>query len=209
MNIDADIDVPLKDPWASPPATPGPRPRHAAADRADRDPAESVACWPAPAGGTDLGGTDLGGTELGGTRLGGTETGPATIGDPGRAHAEVRPRLRLDPAQPPDTVADHGTAVSLEVRAASVRGLSHRDSGTPRQDAYGFALSADEQHLIVVVADGVSAGVLSHEAASFVGRRGPREVARHLDAGTPADQLPWPRSSRRSPPPSWPRAPAA
>ncbi|WP_229072853.1 protein phosphatase 2C domain-containing protein [Actinoplanes sp. DH11] len=115
----------------------------------------------------------------------------ATIGDPGRAHTEVRPRLRSDPAQPPDTVVDHGTAVSLEVRAASVRGLSHRESGTPRQDAYGFALTADEQHLVVVVADGVSAGALSHEAAAFVGRRGPREVVRHLDAGTPPELLPW------------------
>ncbi|WP_045744166.1 protein phosphatase 2C domain-containing protein [Actinoplanes rectilineatus] len=117
---------------------------------------------------------------------------PSTIGDPGRAHAEVRPRLRADPSQPPDTVSDHGTAGALDVRAASVRGLSHRESGAPRQDAYGLAVTADERFLIVAVADGVSAGPLSHVAASFVARRGPRDVARRLDSGVAPGSLPWP-----------------
>lgn len=116
---------------------------------------------------------------------------PATIGDPGRAHAEVRPLLRTDPSQPPDTAVDHGSVGDLEVRAASIRGLSHRQNGVPRQDAYGFAVTAGRDWLVAAVADGVSAGRLSHEAASFVARRGPREVARHLDAGTAANALPW------------------
>jgi len=116
---------------------------------------------------------------------------PATIGDPGRAYAEVRPLLRTDPSQPPDTAVDHGTVRDLEVRAASVRGLSHRQNGIPRQDAYGFAVTAAQDWLVAVVADGVSAGSLSHEAASFVTRRGPREVARRLDEGTAANSLPW------------------
>jgi hypothetical protein len=116
---------------------------------------------------------------------------PLTIGDPGRAFTEVRPALRTDATQPPDTVVDHGRVGGLEVRAASVRGLSHRQAGVPRQDAYGFAAPTGADLLIAVVADGVSAGVLSHEAASFVGRRGPREVVRHLSGGTPPEDLPW------------------
>jgi hypothetical protein len=116
---------------------------------------------------------------------------PATIGNPGRAYAEVRPLLRTDPSHPPDTAIDHGSVRDLEVRAASVRGLSHRQAGVPRQDAYGFAVTDDQEWLVAVVADGVSAGSLSHEAASFVARRGPREVARRLDEGTQAHRLPW------------------
>jgi len=116
---------------------------------------------------------------------------PATIGDPGRAHAEVRPLLRTDPAHPPDTTVDHGSVRDLEIRAASVRGLSHRQNGIPRQDAYGFGVTAGQDWLVAVVADGVSAGHLSHEAASFVARRGPREVVRRLDDGTEAAELPW------------------
>jgi serine/threonine protein phosphatase PrpC len=116
---------------------------------------------------------------------------PAVIGAPGRAYAEVRPLLRTDPAQPPDTTVDHGAVGDLEVRAAAVRGLSHRQNGSPRQDAYGFTVTADQEWLVAVVADGVSAGRLSHEAASFVARRGPRAVAAHLDDGVPVDGLPW------------------
>jgi Protein phosphatase 2C len=101
-----------------------------------------------------------------------------TAGDPGRAFGEVQPLL-----------LDGGRVGHLDVRAASVRGLSHRQLGTPRQDAYGLAVDRQTRWLVVAVADGVSAGARSHEAARLVARRGPREVAAQLDAGLtdPAD----------------------
>jgi hypothetical protein len=117
--------------------------------------------------------------------------GGASIGDVGRAFGEVQPLLRVDPSQPPDTMVDHGRLGTLDVRAASVRGLSHRQTGVPRQDSYGLAATADGSWLVAVVADGVSAGVLSHEAASFVSRRGPREIVRRIEEGTRPADLPW------------------
>jgi serine/threonine protein phosphatase PrpC len=106
-----------------------------------------------------------------------------SIGDPGRAFAEVVPVLG-DPAEGPDTIADVGTVGSVHLVAASVRGLSHQQNGTPRQDSYGFAYTADKAWLVVVVADGVSAGPLSHRAAQLVARHAPgRVIAEFAEVG--------------------------
>jgi serine/threonine protein phosphatase PrpC len=93
---------------------------------------------------------------------------PYAVGDPGRAAREVVAALPANPQEPADTQLDAGTAGDLVVRAASVRGTSHRHAGTPRQDDY--AICADDRWLIVAVADGVSAGPLSHQAATLACR---------------------------------------
>lgn len=116
--------------------------------------------------------------------------GPATqralrfeVGDPGRAAAEVIQRLPGDPGLPVDTIVDGGRTGELEVRAASVCGLSHRAGGKPRQD--DFAMCTGGGWAIVAVADGVSAGPLSHQAATLACRTGAGEL---LDAVL---SLPW------------------
>ncbi|NNN15356.1 MAG: hypothetical protein HKL82_05785 [Acidimicrobiaceae bacterium] len=84
------------------------------------------------------------------------------IGDPGR-------QLRVVPRPGPltsgvaDTEIDFFSIESLEIRACSSRGLSHRHAGTPRQDAFCLAAGADQ--LVVAVADGVSQGKHSQYAA--------------------------------------------
>ena len=67
-----------------------------------------------------------------------------------------------------DTALDFLTVGSLEVRACSSRGWSHRYKGTPRQDAYSILVSDDV--LVVAVADGVSEGDYSQVAADTAAR---------------------------------------
>ena len=82
----------------------------------------------------------------------------------GRPHSistEVVLPERSAAATPASIQADYGTIVGtdVELRAASVRGLSHRaDPGHVRQDSYAWATSDDR--LFVAVADGV--GSASH-----------------------------------------------
>ncbi|HZO64494.1 MAG TPA: protein phosphatase 2C domain-containing protein [Kribbellaceae bacterium] len=113
-----------------------------------------------------------------------------SIGDAGRAFAEVEPVLG-DLNEGPDTMADGGVVGSVHVLAASVRGLSHRQQGTPRQDSYGFAVTADRRWLVLTVADGVSAGRLSHRAAQLVTRYGPGLVAAEIDREGAPWNVPW------------------
>lgn len=92
------------------------------------------------------------------------------VGDAGRAAARVVPVPDPSDWNQPDTVLDAITLVDgrtplAELRAASVRGLSHRAYGRVRQDEYGYRRSADGRYLTVCVADGVSTGKLSHRAA--------------------------------------------
>src|SRR4051794_5424669 len=73
-----------------------------------------------------------------------------SIGDAGRAFAEVEPVLS-DAPEGPDTTIDGGRIGSVYLLAASVRGLSHRQMGIPRQDSYGYATTADRRWLVLVV----------------------------------------------------------
>ncbi|MFY1619132.1 protein phosphatase 2C domain-containing protein [Micromonospora sp. WMMD736] len=102
------------------------------------------------------------------------------IGDPGRSFTEVHPLIG-DALDAPDTILDGGQVGPFSVYAASVRGLSHRQAGTPRQDAYGVGVSKDGRWLVVTVADGVSAGRHSHRAAQMVARHATRRVGRMMD----------------------------
>jgi serine/threonine protein phosphatase PrpC len=80
---------------------------------------------------------------------------------------------------PPDTIADGADLGAVSMRAASVRGLSHRYTGKPRQDSIGTAVTVAGDWLLVAVADGVSA---ADESAT--GSRTAVTVAlRELEAG--------------------------
>ena len=109
-----------------------------------------------------------------------------TIGEPA---AVVEPRLAAAEPYRPDTVADGGMAFGLTVRAASVRGLSKRYTGGPRQDDICLRLHADSGTLIAAVADGVSGAARSDLGAALAVRYATAAVARQLDDGR--DSVDW------------------
>jgi hypothetical protein len=111
--------------------------------------------------------------------------GPLTIGEPAPA---IEPRLSNGEPYRPDTIADGGSAFGLTVRAASVRGLSKRFTGGPRQDDLCLGLHHDSSTLIAAVADGVSGAPHSDLGAALAVRYAAAAVARQLDAG----EINWP-----------------
>lgn len=121
---------------------------------------------------------------------------PFVVGDPGHAAAGVVNRRDPDVPDRNDTIVDSAMLPddegrpSLELRAASVRGLTHRDGAKVRQDEYGFRRTTDGRHLIVAVADGVSEGELSHVAATVAVRQGCKLIEGWL-RDCPPSQLPW------------------
>lgn len=108
-----------------------------------------------------------------------------SVGDPGRAAAGVVPRpdqllpFRNDIVL--DAVRIAGPAGGeVELRAASIRGLSHQYYGTVRQDEFAYLVTEDHRWLVAAVADGLSSGRHSHRAAQIVCRYGCRQVERQL-----------------------------
>ncbi|GIJ63540.1 protein phosphatase 2C domain-containing protein [Virgisporangium aurantiacum] len=122
---------------------------------------------------------------------------PYVVGEEGAAAQRVVARPAVDFPEQRDIVVDgvtfHNDAGEpvAQVRAASIRGLSHRYYGKPRQDAYAFRATADGHWLVVAVADGVSAGAYSHMAAEIV-----TDVGCRLLAERGADQVDWDRLLR-------------
>ncbi len=106
---------------------------------------------------------------------------PATYGDPQRAATVEAQLLRGPGVHAADTVIDHGTHGDLVVRAASVRGTYGRYHGTPREDDYAMAASADGRWLVVALADGVTAASASHLAATLVVRTAATQATRLLE----------------------------
>lgn len=106
--------------------------------------------------------------------------GPVTIGEPAPF---VEAQLAFGDPYRPDTVADGGVAFGLTVRAASVRGLSKRYTGGPRQDDICLRLHPDSGTLIAAVADGVSGAPRSDLGAALAVRYATAAVARELDDG--------------------------
>lgn len=106
--------------------------------------------------------------------------GPVTIGEPAPF---VEAQLPFGDPYRPDTVADGGVAFGLTVRAASVRGLSKRYTGGPRQDDICLRLHPDSGTLITAVADGVSGASRSDLGAALAVRYATAAVARQLDDG--------------------------
>lgn len=160
--------MPAGSPAAPPRPSPGPRP--------DRDhPAGSVADRPAVV-------------------TSGAFT-PYAIGDPGRAAGAVVPVPDQENWHRRDSVFD-GFSLTAPgdthhvVRAASVRGLSHRAYGKPRQDEYGYQLTPDGRYLVLCVADGLSSGSRSHLAAEVAVRTGTALLVTAL-VETPPAELDW------------------
>lgn len=112
--------------------------------------------------------------------------GPLTIGEPA---PDID--VRLSGAEPyrPDAIADGGTAFGLVVRAASVRGLSKRFAGGPRQDDVCLRVHDASRMVIAAVADGVSGAPRSALGAALAVRHATAAVARQLDGG--AGELDW------------------
>ncbi|MFE1906460.1 protein phosphatase 2C domain-containing protein [Streptomyces gardneri] len=95
-----------------------------------------------------------------------------------------RPRVSDDPtaAVLPDIVLDGAAYPPLTVRAASVRGDSHRYHGEPRQDSLGVSLLGEPgpgELLMLAVADGVGSASLSHVGSSSVCRWAAWAFAHH------------------------------
>lgn len=118
---------------------------------------------------------------------------PYTIGDPGRAFARTVPLPSTAPGGMHDyamdaaVISDADGTPRLVLRGASGRGLAHQQYGDPRQDDYGFALSADGDFLVAVVADGVSSGAWSHLAARLAAEEGTAHVANLLTTTNAVD----------------------
>jgi hypothetical protein len=120
---------------------------------------------------------------------------PYSIGDPGRAAWAVVPLPDQENWHRRDSVFD-GFALEAPgpvrhvLRAASVRGLSHRAYGKPRQDEYGYQLTPDGRYLVLCVADGLSSGSRSHLAAEVAVRTGTALLVNALAEASPAE-LDW------------------
>lgn len=113
--------------------------------------------------------------------------GPLTIGEPA---PEIEVLLADPDPYRPDTIADGGSVFGLTVRAASVRGLSKRYLGAPRQDDVCLRLHSETKTVIAVVADGVSGAARSDLAAALAVRQAAAAVGRQLDRAPP-DELDW------------------
>lgn len=111
------------------------------------------------------------------------------VGDPGR-QAEIEP-LAAMPWSRPDTVLDGATVEGLAFRAASLRGIGHQQYARPRQDAYGYLISEDQNLLVGCVADGVSEGRWSHHAADIACRLLTQGVLDGLVASTQEVAAAW------------------
>ncbi|SFR22914.1 Serine/threonine protein phosphatase PrpC [Lentzea waywayandensis] len=123
---------------------------------------------------------------------------PYAVGDPGRAATEVVPVPDPQAWHRRDSVFDgfvvgrpDGTPVA-ELRAASLRGLSHRSFGRTRQDEYAYQVTPDGRYLVLCVADGVSSGPRSHHAAEVAARTGVTLLVNALEDAAP-EALDWDR----------------
>ena len=106
------------------------------------------------------------------------------IGEPA---AIVEPRLGAGEPYRADTVIDGGVACGLTVRAASVRGLSKRWAGSPRQDDICLSCHTGSRTLVAALADGVSGAANSQLGAALAVRHAVAAVCRQLDRGGEID----------------------
>jgi len=111
--------------------------------------------------------------------------GPLVIGEPSLA---VEPKLALGEPYRADTVIDGGSVYGLTVRAASIRGLSKRWAGEPRQDDICLGRHEPTRALVAAVADGVSGAARSQLGAALAVRQAVGAVVRQLDRG---EELDW------------------
>lgn len=83
----------------------------------------------------------------------------------------------------PDSLVDGWSTGHMELRLASVRGYSHRFSGTPRQDDAVVAFHRPTDSIVFAVADGVSNARYSAVGAGLACRTAVSVLANGLDAG--------------------------
>jgi serine/threonine protein phosphatase PrpC len=88
-----------------------------------------------------------------------------------------------------DTALDGADVAGLALRAASVRGLSHRYDATPRQDAFALGATADQRAVALAVADGVSAAPRAELGARLVAERGVEVALELLEGGATAHSI--------------------
>jgi hypothetical protein len=89
---------------------------------------------------------------------------PRELGQPSRASGQP---WRLDQvADVPDTVFEAGRVGTLEIRAASSRGSTHRGRGEVRQDAMGVS-DLGGRYVLTAVADGDGAASHAHRGAQL------------------------------------------
>jgi hypothetical protein len=97
------------------------------------------------------------------------------------------PTMSFEPKPPPpheyrpDTVCDGWSNASFQVRLASVRGYTHRYSGTSRQDAVEVRAHPGTGGVVFAVADGVSAAPRSDLGAADACELATVTVLRALD----------------------------
>jgi hypothetical protein len=89
--------------------------------------------------------------------------GPVIVGDP---TFDFEPQPPAAASYRPDTIFDGWSADRVTVRAASVRGYSHRYRGIPRQDDAEVAFHQASGTVLFAVADGVSGASQSHLGAT-------------------------------------------
>ncbi|WP_146164278.1 protein phosphatase 2C domain-containing protein [Pseudosporangium ferrugineum] len=101
----------------------------------------------------------------------------------GRPVGTFAPRPSTAAAYRPDYVADGWATPRFVVRAASVRGYSHRNTGEPRQDDVAVAWHEPTGAVLFAVADGVSDAPLSHIGATSACRAAIGAMTAGLDGG--------------------------
>jgi serine/threonine protein phosphatase PrpC len=104
-----------------------------------------------------------------------------TIGEPGRAAAEIGARHPTHHPESADHELSECAVPGAQVRAASVRGLLHRHNRKPRQDRFSVCYDDATATMLITVCDGVGQFELSHEAAAFVAADVPRAYLKHGD----------------------------
>ncbi len=115
---------------------------------------------------------------------------PVVVGEPGPVFEPdvVRPEYWPSPFRG-DTVIDGWQSRSFVVRAASIRGYSHRYYGEPRQDDFAVMSRAGGDQLLVAVADGVSSAGQSHVGSTVAVRYGIKWLSDRM--GDPTEETDW------------------
>jgi len=114
------------------------------------------------------------------------------VGDSVESTKDALPTNAGDHRQTPyraDTVIDGWTNETFSLRAASVRGDSHRLAGVPREDDFGIGLHEETNSVVIAVADGVSSAPQSHIGAMTACRYAVDAVLRQLDGTGTVDLM--------------------
>lgn len=93
-------------------------------------------------------------------------------------------------AGPPDVSADGFSVGEVTVRAASVRGLSHRYYGDPRQDSYVVEHDRTSHWSFAAVADGLGSASRSHRGSQLAARSALKACRERVGSGE--SEIDWP-----------------